>query len=48
MVRGPFLFHLDHYDGALAPDEDTEAREEEVLASITPKAQGGRAQWAHL
>ena len=39
VVGGPFLFCLDHYDGALAPDEDTEAREEEELASITPKAQ---------
>lgn len=48
MIGGPFLFHLDRYDGALAPDEDAEAREEEVLASITPKAQGGRAQWAPL
>lgn len=43
MVGVPFLFHLDRYDGALAPDEDTEAREEEELASITPKAQEGRA-----
>lgn len=39
MVGGPFLFLLDRYDGARALDEDTEAREEEELASITPKAQ---------